>query len=275
MTSMHARHGVVDHDVLPGVTAQSVLDAVIDATDDVVIAHDSTGAVRSWNVTAQRCFGYTADEILGRPLRSLFAAHAHGAIEAALATVLNGGVVHRVDMDALRGDSMPMPVSVSARPIFDDDTLFVAGIVVVRDITEQRLAQATLAEVESRIRASEAMAGVGSWLWDVRSGTVQWSHECHRIHGVDPLDFDGTFDSLLSTIHPDDRGRVKAALEAAVVTSRPFDDEYRALRGSEHVVVHARAEPTTDSSGIVLALRGIVADVTARHLTERAGPTSP
>ena len=43
----------------------------------------------------------------------------------------------------------------------------------------------------------EALAHIGSWLWDLRTGAVQWSAEFHRIHGVDPLDFDGTFESHL------------------------------------------------------------------------------
>lgn len=69
-------------------------------------------------------------------------------------------------------------------------------VAVVRDITEQRLARAILAEVEFRLREGEALSHIGSWLWDLRTGAVQWSTEFHRIHGVDPFDFDGTFDSI-------------------------------------------------------------------------------
>ena len=72
------------------------------------------------------------------------------------------------------------------------------GIVgVARDITEQRLAQAALAETEARLREAEALAHVGRWLWDVGSGAVQWSEELHRIHGIDPRDFDGTLEAHL------------------------------------------------------------------------------
>ena len=78
----------------------------------------------------------------------------------------------------------------------------VAAVLIGRDITEQRLAQASLAEVEARVRESEALANVGSWLWDLRTGTVQWSDEFHRIHGVDPLDFDGTLEAHLALDPP-------------------------------------------------------------------------
>jgi PAS domain-containing protein len=82
-------------------------------------------------------------------------------------------------------------------------------VIVARDIPEQRLAQASLAEIETRVRESEALASVGSWLWDRRTGAVQWSDEFHSIHGVEPLDFDGTIEAHLRTIHPDDRDRVR------------------------------------------------------------------
>jgi PAS domain-containing protein len=88
----------------------------------------------------------------------------------------------------------------------------VGAVVIARDVTEQHLAQATLAEIDARMEEGEALAHIGSWLWDLRTGAVQWSAEFHRIHGVDPLDFDGTFESHLGLIHPEDRDRVRAAM---------------------------------------------------------------
>ena len=73
-------------------------------------------------------------------------------------------------------------------------------MVVARDVTEQHLAQATLAEIDARLEEAEALSHVGSWLWDLRTGAVQWSTEFHRIHGIDPLDFAGTFESYMERI---------------------------------------------------------------------------
>ncbi len=96
------------------------------------------------------------------------------------------------------------------------------------------------------MRESEAMANVGSWLWDRRTGTVQWSDEFHSIHGVEPLDFDGTVEAHLGAIHPDDRERVRAAMEESVGSDRAFEGEYRIVRPNHEVrVVHA-ASPADD-----------------------------
>jgi PAS domain-containing protein len=93
---------------------------------------------------------------------------------------------------------------------------------VARDVTEERVAQATLAEVEKRLEDGEALAHVGSWLWDVRTGAVQWSTEFHRIHGIEPLEFDGTFESHLAAIDARDREQVKGEMQRSVTLGRPF-----------------------------------------------------
>jgi PAS domain S-box-containing protein len=129
-----------------------------------------------------------------------------------------------------------------------------------------RLTQAALAEVEARLREGEALAHVGRWLWDVGTGAVQWSEELHRIHGVDPLEFAGTLDAHLDTIHPADRDRVREGMEAAVRAGRRFEDEYRVKRVDGLRWVYARAEPMLGSAEQVVGLRGIGQDVTDHRL---------
>jgi PAS domain S-box-containing protein len=140
----------------------------------------------------------------------------------------------------------------------------VGAVVLARDVTEQHLAQATLAEIDARMEEGEALAHIGSWLWDLRTGAVQWSAEFHRIHGVDPLDFDGTFESHLGLIHPEDRTAVRTAMEASVECGRRFDRQYRVVRpDGETRLLQVRAQPTLGSSGKALGLRGIGQDVTS------------
>jgi PAS domain S-box-containing protein len=139
------------------------------------------------------------------------------------------------------------------------------AVVVVRDVTEQRLAQAALAEAERRLEEGEALAHVGSWLWDVRTGAVQWSTEFHRIHGVDPLQFDGTFESHLALVHPRDRNRVRAEMERSVAGGRSLQEEYRIVRPDwDERLLAVRAQPALGSDGSAVGLRGSGQDVTHR-----------
>jgi PAS domain S-box-containing protein len=255
------------------VSPAALLDAFVETSDDAMVSHDAVGNVTSWNQTAERLFGYPAEEILGEPYAVLFPDHVRDHVRAVIETVMAGDRVKHFETEILRKDGMPMAISLSLCPVLDGDEVPVASILIARDITEQRLAQATLAEVEARVRESEAMAHVGSWLWDLRTGAVQWSDEFHRIHGVDPLDFDGTFESHIGAVHPEDQSRVRAGIEESVGTSRPFEDEYRVVRPDHEIrIVHARAEPTVGSAGTVLGLRGIGQDVTDRRTNDTAEP---
>jgi PAS domain-containing protein len=152
---------------------------------------------------------------------------------------------------------MPIPVALSSSPI-DGDGQFGGAIVVVQELTEIRLAQAALAEVEQRFRDWESLAHVGRWLWDVGTDAVQWSEELHRMHGVDPRDFDGTLDAHLAVVHVQDRDRIRAQIEAAVASGLSFDDEYRVVGFDGEARWFAmRAEPTVGSSGDVVGVRGV------------------
>jgi PAS domain-containing protein len=134
---------------------------------------------------------------------------------------------------------------------------------VARDVTEQRLAQATMAEIDVRLEEGEALSHVGSWLWDLRTGAVQWSLEFHRMHDVDPLDFAGTFEAYIDLIASQDRDVVRAAMTQSVHGSRPLDLEYRIVNADDKLrVIRVVATPTVGSDGMAVGLRGIGHDVT-------------
>jgi PAS domain S-box-containing protein len=238
-------------------------EALLDLCDDAVLCHDRAGRLVRWNRSAERIFGYPAGEVLGERLSTLLPEHLRDELEAMLSTMQAGDHLRHFETEVVRKDGMPVPISLSVCPVLEADPHAVASVAIARDLTEQRLAQATFAEIETRVRESEAMAHVGSWLWDVRTGAVQWSDEFHRIHGVDPLEFEGTFAAHLDRVHPDDRERVVQELRESVAASRPFEAEYRVVRPSGAVrSLRARAQPTIGSDGTVTGLRGIGQDVT-------------
>ena len=171
-------------------------------------------------------------------------------------------IIH-FESEVLRSDGLPLPVWVSLCPVADTDGDQWGVVTITRDITEQHLAQASLAEVEGRLQDAEALSHVGSWLWDLRTGSVQWSTEFHRIHGVDPFEFDGTLASHLNSVHPDDREEMHLLMKDSVARGRPFECECRILRSDgTSRLLKVRAHPSVGSDGSVVGLRGIGQDVT-------------
>ncbi len=237
--------------VTPGTVAPgTLLDAVVEMSDDAIFTCDAEGCITMWSATAERLFGRSANDVLDGPLNVLFAEHLCREVRSVIATVLAGDRIRHFETEMLRPDGMPLSVSLSLCPLLDEDKLTIGSVVVARDVTEQRLAQATLAEVDARLQDGEALAHIGSWLWDLRTGTVQWSTEFHRIHGVDPLEFDGTLDSFLTCIHPSERDGVRSAMVASVESGRPFEYEYHVNHPDRSVhTVQVRAQPAFGSAG--------------------------
>jgi PAS domain S-box-containing protein len=242
---------------------RAVLRAVIDICDDAIFTTDASGNITSWSGTSERLFGLPEVLVIQRAMDLLFPDHVRVEVRGVSGRALTGEHVRHFETEVLRPEGMPVPISISMSPVSDGGDRVVGLVVVARDVTEQHLAQATLAEVERRLEDGEALAHVGSWLWDVRTGAVQWSTELHRIHGIEPVQFDGTFESHLAVIHPDDRDRIRTVMVQSVASRRPLHDEYRIVRPDGAVrVVRVRAQPAMGSGRTAVGLRGTGQDVT-------------
>jgi PAS domain S-box-containing protein len=254
-------------DAALSVDAEQVLHAVADASDDAIVALDESSRILSWNRSAERIFGYPTEDVIGRPSTMLFPEHLSDRMREVLDAVIAGDRVDHVEAEIGRRDDMPVPVVLTACPVLTRGAAQPAAVVMVRDVTEQRLAQASLAEVERRLSEAERLSHTGTWMWDRRTGAVQWSDEHHRIHGCDPIEFDGTIEAHLACVHEDDRARVQRAMDDAVESGHPLDLEYRAvLPDGTQRWVHTRAEPTMGSAGTVVGLRGVGRDISGQRV---------
>jgi PAS domain S-box-containing protein len=252
----------------------AILEAFAESASDALLGDDLEGRVTTWNRSAERIFGYPEGEMLGQPTRQLFPEHLQQELGEVYAGVLAGDPIDHFETEARRRGGMPIAVSLSIRALVDGSGRTVGTVSIAQDLTERRLAQASLAEVEARLSGGEAQIHVGRWLWDVGTGAVQWSDELHRIHGIDPLDFAGTIEGHLGCAHPADRDRLRDVMVAAVASGRPFEQEYRILRpdGGERRL-YLRGDPALSSAGAVIGLRGIAQDVTDGRITpDRPAP---
>ena len=240
-----------------------LLRKIIELTDDAVITCDLGTTVTYFSENAERLFGRSRHVVVGSPVGTLFPQHLSDETDDVLTTVAAGERVRHYETEIVRADGLPIPVSLSLAPLTDGAGQISGSVVVARDVTEQHLAQATLAEIDARLEESEALSHVGSWLWDLRTGAVQWSAEFHRIHGIDPLDFAGTFESYMELISPLDSKRVRATMTDSARDSRPLDLEYRVAHPDQKPhVIRVHANPTVGSDGKPVGLRGIGHDVT-------------
>ncbi len=137
------------------------------------------------------------------------------------------------------------------------------------DITERRKAEDELRRSEANLAASQRIAHLGSWEWDVIANEEHWSDEVYRIFGYTPQQFTPTYDIFLSCLHPDDRAVVIQAVEDALDNKHPYHVEHRIVRpdGTERTVLE-QAEVVFDEGGSRVRMIGTVQDITERKRAE-------
>lgn len=120
-----------------------------------------------------------------------------------------------------------------------------------------------LRDSERRLEAAQRVAHVGWWERDYRTAQVLLSNEASRIFGVEPVDMPQWHGRWLSLIHPDDRARISAAVDAALQGGPRYDVEYRVVRpDGEQRMVHSQGDVVWDESGHAMRQFGVMQDIT-------------
>jgi PAS domain S-box-containing protein len=110
---------------------------------------------------------------------------------------------------------------------------------------------------------------MGSWEWDLADNNITWSEELYRIFGLDPQEFEPTFESFLSFVHPDDRSVVEAMNGDGDSGQESFTQVYRIVRPSgETIFVQASGKVILDDAGQTAKMIGTAQDITERKEQE-------
>jgi PAS domain S-box-containing protein len=129
------------------------LAAMVDSSDDAIIGKTFEGIVTSWNGGAQRLFGYSAAEMIGQSISLLIPAGREYE-EPEILKHLASGLVERFDTVRRRKDGREIDVSVTSSPVRDAAGALIGASKVVRDITERRRTEVSLAQAKEAAEAA-------------------------------------------------------------------------------------------------------------------------
>ncbi|MDB5471853.1 MAG: multi-sensor hybrid histidine kinase [Caulobacter sp.] len=135
-----------------------------------------------------------------------------------------------------------------------------AALVRMRQETQAR------AEAEGRLKLAEAAGGLGLWDWNLETGVGDWSSGVYHNLGIAPHPGPLAYRDLLTSVHPDDRERLKAANATAIAGAQVYQIDYRSIGddGQERWI-HSRGQVHRDAAGKARRLVGYNLDVTERH----------
>jgi len=160
--------------------ARARLAAIVDSADDAIVSKDLNGVIRSWNRGAERIFGWTAAEAVGRHISLIIPEERRTEADDILTHIRRGQSVERIETVRVTKDGEHLDISLTVSPVRDRADRIVGASKIARDVTDRRRLEAErdrlLAETqashrelqdrEAKIRRLVDANIIGIFLWD-------------------------------------------------------------------------------------------------------------
>jgi diguanylate cyclase (GGDEF)-like protein/PAS domain S-box-containing protein len=248
---------------------QGLLASIVESAEDAIVSIDLDGCVTSWNRGAERLYGYSAAEMVGRRYGEILNPEALEDHRWVFATGVAGKRLSRHETVRTRRDGTNVEVSMSLSPILAPDGSIVGEAGILHDITERRQRERELVESRTLLEQAQRVGQIGGWTCGVApNAPLLCTRETFRIFGtVERPDL--TLADYFERVHPDDLERVRAAVLSAIAQEGHYELEHRIVRpdGTQRWVVEA-ADVVADTSGVPVEAIGVVQDITDRREAE-------
>jgi PAS domain S-box-containing protein len=252
-------------------TVLQFLEAVVNGSLDAIIGKSLQNTIVSWNKGAEKIFGYSADEVIGKPIDILIPkGHANDS-QQKIEIIKRDEVVEAYESTRITKDGRVIIVHLSVSPILDRDGKVYGVSCIARDITEQKRISNMLRDTDERLKLSIKASKLGLWDWDLISDKIHWDEEMYELYGVTQAQFNPAFESFIGCVHPEDRNQVKQNVESFVSSSGEFDFDFRIVwpDKSVHFIV-SKGTVYLDDDGKPARMTGVCFDTTARNAAEAA-----
>jgi PAS domain S-box-containing protein len=121
--------------------ARRRLASIVESSDDSIVAIDRNGVIMSWNLGAERLYGYTSEEAIGQPTALVVAPDRRAEEEQVLARIWAGAPGEQFETQRVRKDGSRVDVSATISPIRDESGAIIGASKIARDISERRRAE--------------------------------------------------------------------------------------------------------------------------------------
>jgi PAS domain S-box-containing protein len=257
--------------------AEAISSGILNVSADAIVSVDEQQLITMFNQGAERIFGYSAVEVIGKPLdilvpeplRSVHREHARRFAS-------NHAPARRMgerdtEIFGLRksGETFPADATISRLELGDRKLLTIA----LRDISERKRAEALLRQAQERFELALEGADLASWDWNVQTGEVAFNARWAELRGYELHELEPRVNSWLSGVHPDDLPLVQEALAKHFAGQTPYyEAEHRVrTKDGEFVWILDRGKVfTRDQAGRPLRMVGTELDVTDKRRVQAA-----
>jgi PAS domain S-box-containing protein len=143
--------------------ARALLGSIVETSYDAIVTKDLDGIITSWNAAAGHLFGYSADEVVGKPIRLLIPAERQAEEDAILARLRRGERIEHFETVRIAKDGRHVDVSVTISPLRNTAGVIVGASKIARDVSALRAGEAERVRLlQERAATTEALNSVGA-----------------------------------------------------------------------------------------------------------------
>ena len=166
-----------------GDEARRQLANIVESTDDAIISKDLTGRIVSWNPGAERLFGYSAEEMIGKPITTIIPDHLQDEEPQILDRVRAGARIEHFETIRRCKDGRLVDVSLTVSPMRDERGMIVGASKIARDVSARKRAEAVVTR-----RADEQAA------------LYRFTNRLYRAESIKNI-YDATLDAIVDAMH--------------------------------------------------------------------------
>src|SRR6201988_3972900 len=252
--------------------------AIVESSDDAIISENLDGVIVSWNGGAQRIYGYTEGETVGKPITILVPRELVDEEDKILERGRAGERIEHYETLRVTKEEKGINVSLSVSPIKDSSGRILGLCSISRDISDRkrgeearRLAEQEFAKANERLQLAMEAGAAGGWDYDLKTGKDVWFGAAHAQLGMTRDETLGSPKEFWDRVHGDDRERLEHALQVAKEKREDFGEDVRVVwrdgtthwlrsRGRFHYAANGEAERSV----------GISLDITESKRAEEA-----
>lgn len=135
-------------------TASQRFAAIVESSEDAIVSEDLLGIVTSWNSAAERTFGFTAEEAIGRSIIQIIPDDLRDEEHRMVQTITSGRRIEHYETVRLTKDGRRIDVALTISPVRNDAGMIIGAAKIARDITKKK-------QTEHALRVTERLASVG------------------------------------------------------------------------------------------------------------------
>jgi PAS domain S-box-containing protein len=228
--------------------AHSHLAAIVDSADDAIVSKSLDGVILSWNRAAERMFGWTAAEAVGRHITLIIPEDRRGEEDRILAAIHRGESLEHFETQRVTKDGRRLEMSLTISPVRDASGRIVAASKIARDITERRRLEADRNRLVAIVNSADD-AIVSKSLDGV---ILTWNRAAERMFGWTAADAVGRHITL---IIPEDLRAEEDRILAAIGRGESLEhfETQRVTKDGRRLDISLTVSPVRDDAGRIVA----------------------